>query len=145
MVFAQDKKHSDKERWICIYPSYINNQKTLAQGRRIPKEKAVENPNYEEIRDVLSSAGLQVGVENKLYPRENSKELLFRGRIRVQLKQDNGKPVKPEFPSRDSLLLYLAENIPKLKSRQNRPAEVGAAAAAAAPVAAAGKKNKGKR
>ncbi|KAF0289857.1 Signal recognition particle protein [Amphibalanus amphitrite] len=62
---------------------------------------AVENPNYEEIRDVLSSAGLQVGVENKLYPRENSKELLFRGRIRVQLKQDNGKPVKPEFPSLD--------------------------------------------
>ena len=39
-----------------------------------------------------------------------------------------------------SLLLYLAENIPKLKSRQNRPAE---GAAAAAP--AAGKKGKGKR
>ena len=61
----------------------------------------MENPNYEEIRDVLASVGFQVGVENKLYPRENSKELLYRGRIRVQLKQDNGRPVKPEFPSRE--------------------------------------------
>ena len=62
----------------------------------------MENPNYEEIRDVLASAGLQVGVENKLYPRENSKELLYRGRIRVQLRQDSGRPVRPEFPSRES-------------------------------------------
>ena len=66
------------------------------------RRQAVENPNYEEIRDVLASAGLQVGVENKLYPRENSKELLYRGRIRVQLRQDSGRPVKPEFPSRKS-------------------------------------------
>lgn len=57
------------------------------------------DPNYEEIRDVVSAAGLQVGVENKLYPRENSKELLYRGRIRVQLKRDDGAPCKPEFPT----------------------------------------------
>jgi len=147
MVFTQDKKHSDKERWICIYPSYINSKKTLAQGRRIPKEKAVADPNYEEIRDVLAEAGLQVGVENKLYPRENSKELLYRGRIRVQMRQDNGRPVKPELPTRDSIFLYLAENIPKLKTRLNRPAEVQAAAqgATAAPAPGGGKKNKSKR
>ena len=42
----------------------------------------------------------------------------------------------------DSVLLYLAENIPKLKSRQNRPAE---GATAAAPAVTGGKKNKGKR
>jgi hypothetical protein len=27
-------------RWICIYPAYINSKKTLAEGRRIPKDKA---------------------------------------------------------------------------------------------------------
>ncbi|XP_037068365.1 signal recognition particle 19 kDa protein-like [Pollicipes pollicipes] len=149
MMFTKDTKHSDKKRWICIYPSYINNQKTLAQGRRIPKECAVANPNYEEIRDVLVAAGLQVDVENKLYPRENSKELLYRGRIRVQLRQDNGQPVKPQFPTRESLFRYLGENIPKLKTRQNKPAEgqqAAAAAAAAVPAGAqAGKKNRGKR
>lgn len=43
---------------------------------------------------------MKVGVENKLYSREKSKELLYRGRIRVQLKSDDGKPLNPDFPSR---------------------------------------------
>lgn len=60
-------------RWICIYPAYLNNKKTLAQGRRLPKEICVENPTHQEIRDVLFSTGLRIGVENKLYPRERSK------------------------------------------------------------------------
>lgn len=68
---------------MCVYPAYINNKKTLAQGRKIAKEKCVENPTHQEIRDVLLAAGLKVCVENKLYSRERSKELLYRGRIRV--------------------------------------------------------------
>lgn len=48
-------------RWICIYPAYINSKKTLAQGRRINKDKAVENPTHQEIRDVLVAAGMKVG------------------------------------------------------------------------------------
>ncbi|KAE8738821.1 hypothetical protein FOCC_FOCC015691 [Frankliniella occidentalis] len=101
------------DRWICIYPAYINSKKTLAQGRKVPKEKAVENPTHQEIRDV--------GVENKLYSREPSKELLFRGRIRVQLKNDDGTPFNSLYPTRDSLLFYLGDTIPKLKSRANKP------------------------
>lgn len=75
----------------------MNSKKTRAEGRIVSKEKAVENPTYQEIRDVLSAAGLKVGVENKLYCREKSKELLYRGRIRVQLKNDNGSPLNPDF------------------------------------------------
>ncbi|XP_023713995.1 signal recognition particle 19 kDa protein isoform X2 [Cryptotermes secundus] len=104
-------------RWICIYPAYINSKKTLAEGRRIPKDKAVENPTHQEIRDVLSAAGMKVGVENKLYSRERSKELLYRGRIRIQLKSDDGTPLNPAFPSRDSVMLHLGQMIPQLKSR----------------------------
>jgi signal recognition particle subunit SRP19 len=62
--------------------------------------QAVENPTHQEIRDVLSAAGMKVGVENKLYSRERSKELLYRGRIRIQLKSDDGTPLNPDFPSR---------------------------------------------
>ncbi|KAJ9598590.1 hypothetical protein L9F63_010719 [Diploptera punctata] len=115
-----DKKHSDRERWICIYPAYINSKKTLAQGRRIPKEKAVENPTHQEIRDVLVNAGMRVGVENKLYSRERSKEILYRGLIRVQLKSDEGTPLNSDFPTRDSVMLYLGHMIPKLKSRAGK-------------------------
>ena len=84
------------------------------------KSKCVENPTHQEIRDVLLSAGLKVGVENKLHPKEKSKELLFRGRIRVQLKNDDGVPVNPDFPTRDSLLAHVGTSIPKLKTRQGK-------------------------
>lgn len=91
-------------RWICIYPAYINSKKTLKEGRRIPKEKAVDNPTHQEIRDVLVSVGLKVGVENKIYSRERSKEMLYRGRIRVQLRNDDGTPCSTEFPSSELFL-----------------------------------------
>jgi len=75
--------------------------------------QAVENPTHQEIRDVLSAAGMKVGVENKLYSREKSKELLYRGRIRVQLKSDDGKPLNPDFPSRK--LNFMTGNMCKHK------------------------------
>ena len=70
------------------------------------------NPTYIEIRDVLSNAELAPIVENKKHPRERSNEIEFRGRIRVQLKNEDGTPFKEEFKSRksafigDGLLLY---------------------------------------
>lgn len=80
----------------------------------------MENPTHQEMRDVLAAAGFKVGVENKLYSREKSKELLYRGRIRVQLKDNEGLPLNPSFPSRESVMLHLCEMIPKLKTRQNK-------------------------
>lgn len=65
--------------------------------------------------------GLKVGVENKLYSRERSKELLHRGRIRVQLKNDDGSLCNETFNSRESVMVYLGEMIPKLKTRQSKP------------------------
>lgn len=136
LQWSSDKKYSDIERqafnylipyvlenifrWICIYPAYINSKKTLAQGRRINKEKCVENPTHQEIRDVLVAAGMKVGVENKLYSRERSKELLYRGRIRVQLKNEDGSLCNSNFTTRESIMYHLGEMIPKLKSRQNK-------------------------
>lgn len=70
----------------------------------MPKDKAIENPTYQEIRDVLSAAGMKVGVENKMYSRERSKELLYIGRIRVQLRNDDGTPLNPDFPSSKFIL-----------------------------------------
>lgn len=83
-----------------MYPAYINSKKTLAEGRRIPKAKACEDPNYQEIRDVIAAAGFTVGVENKVYCREKSHEPTVRGRIRVHFKNDDGTLVNPKFPTR---------------------------------------------
>ncbi|KAF7271159.1 hypothetical protein GWI33_015928 [Rhynchophorus ferrugineus] len=120
LQWSPEKKYSERERWICIYPAYINSKKTRAEGRRLPKNKCAENPTYQEIRDVLVAAGLNVGVENKLYSRERSKELLYRGRIRVQLKHDDGSLYNTSFPTRDSVMLHLGSMIPQLKTRQTK-------------------------
>lgn len=91
----------------------------MKEGRIVPKDKAVDNPNYTEIRDVLSAAGLYIGIENKVYPRElDHRDPKSRGRIRIQLKNEDGTPAMKEFPTRRSVLLYLCDSIPKLKSRQ---------------------------
>uniref|UniRef100_A0A1B6GPZ7 Signal recognition particle 19 kDa protein n=1 Tax=Cuerna arida TaxID=1464854 RepID=A0A1B6GPZ7_9HEMI len=118
--WTSNRKHSDPERWICIYPAYINSRKTTAEGRRIPKDKAVNNPTYQEIRDVLVAAGLKIGVEHKMYSRETSKEIHLRGRIRVQLKSEDGYLTNEKFPTRQSVMLHLGAMIPMLKSRSSK-------------------------
>ncbi|XP_072173609.1 signal recognition particle 19 kDa protein-like [Diadema setosum] len=111
----------DKNRWICIYPAYINSKKTVAEGRRIPKDRGVENPTITEIRDVCNSLGLPVAVENtKMYPRDQNRDPTFKGRIRVQMKDKEGSFLSEQFQSRRAIMFHVAETIPKLKSRTQR-------------------------
>ena len=100
----------------------MNTNKTRQEGRLLPKTKCVPNPTYKEISDVLTTAGYQPIVENKQYPRERSRELEFRGRIRVQMRNDDGTPHIKEFQTRESIMEHLGEMIPKLKSRTAKPA-----------------------
>lgn len=99
-AFNTSRKNSEMSRWICIYPNYLNSKKTLAEGRKIPISKAVENPTLAEIRDVLIAAGFKMGIENKVHPRElNKHEMLYKGRIRIQLKNDDNTPCVPQYPT----------------------------------------------
>lgn len=116
--FPNSATFADSCRFVCIYPAYINAGKTRAQGRRVTASKAIENPNVNEIRDILDNAGLKTVVEpQRLYPREESREPQHRGRVRVQLKNTDGSLIKEQFKDKDDLLFYLVEMIPKLKSR----------------------------
>jgi signal recognition particle subunit SRP19 len=116
--FPNSATHADECRFVCIYPAYINAKKTRAQGRRVGKSKAIDNPTVNEIRDILENAGLKVVVEaNRLYSREESREPQQRGRIRVQLKNADETLIKDQFKTKDDLLFYLVDMIPKLKSR----------------------------
>ncbi|XP_071942289.1 signal recognition particle 19 kDa protein-like [Antedon mediterranea] len=112
------KDHTLRERWICIYPAYVNSKKSAVEGRKIAKTKCVENPTTHEIRDVCLAAGMTIGVENKLYNREQNREP--RGRIRIQLRNEDGTPKLAQYPTRKSIMMYIGESIPKLKSRQQK-------------------------
>uniref|UniRef100_A0A2K6MC86 Signal recognition particle 19 kDa protein n=2 Tax=Rhinopithecus TaxID=542827 RepID=A0A2K6MC86_RHIBE len=111
MACAAARSPADQDRFICIYPAYLNNKKTNTEGRRIPISKAVENPTATEIQDVCSAVGLN---KNKTYSRE------WNRRVQVQLKQEDGSLCLVQFPSRKSVMLYAAEMIPKLKTRTQK-------------------------
>lgn len=102
---------STDEKWNTIYPAYINSNRTLVNGRKISKGRAVADPKWTEIRDVLESIdGVKVLAEpNKVYPRELDKETC-RGRIRYIVPENDKR-------SRKEILHYLGDMIPKLKSR----------------------------
>ena len=70
---------------------------------------------------MLDDAGVTFVLEKKLYPRERRKENDFIGRFRIHLKKSDGSPVMEQFPTRESVMLYLCEKIPQLKSRTNPP------------------------
>ncbi|CAI2322612.1 unnamed protein product [Caenorhabditis sp. 36 PRJEB53466] len=132
---------SSQKRWVVIYPSYIDKKKTAKQGRRIAKALAVENPTSVEIHDVLAAIGFNPLLErNKCYPREGDREPEVQGRVRVQLNNDDGTP-KHAQKTREDIFKYVAEMIPKLKTRQ--PGYVATAATSSASTA--GKKNKKKK
>lgn len=123
-------------RWLCIYPAYLNSRKTLSEGRRVPKSKAVDNPLCTEIRDVCNSQSLAVEFEsNKHYSREPARDHIHSGRVRVQIRKDDGTPLNPSIASRKytihilelhdhsvfsgkELYSIICELIPKLKTRQ---------------------------
>eukprot|EP01123_Difflugia_compressa_P004139 TRINITY_DN15497_c0_g1_i1.p1 TRINITY_DN15497_c0_g1~~TRINITY_DN15497_c0_g1_i1.p1 ORF type:complete len:162 (-),score=25.85 TRINITY_DN15497_c0_g1_i1:205-624(-) len=112
----------DFSRWICIYPVYIDSKKTCQEGRRIPKNKSVDNPKPSEIADVCRQMGFQCIIEaEKCYPRN----FLLKGRVRVELKTGDGNPINPNIPNRRTLMLKAAAAIPKLP-RQQVQLEVGA-------------------
>lgn len=132
-------------RFICIYPAYLDVKKSVQEGRKMPKEHCVENPSYQEIKDVLTAANMNLLVENKIYPRERSKEILHRGRIRLQLKNEDGTAINPDLATRRQILKYVGQMIPQLKSRIANPRGGGEPVQSTSQQQTAGKKGKGKK
>ena len=70
------------------------------------------------MHDILENVGLKAMIEsNRLYCREESREPQYHGRLRVQLKNADGTLIQDQFKTKDDLLFYLVEMIPKLKTR----------------------------
>jgi signal recognition particle subunit SRP19 len=112
---------------LTIYPAYIDALKTVAEGRRIPRDKACPNPHVLEMRDAATHLGLKCEAEDKAYPRD----WLVRGRLRVELFDGNDKstPFNPEITTRRDLLLRLADLVKRHPSQIEKAARKAAKAA----------------
>lgn len=85
---------SPNSEWKIIYPIYLNSKKKVSEGRKIPLSKAIENPTFNEISDILRYLGYPTEVEpDKAYSRDYTE----RGRVKFKLRNEKGDLIKPEI------------------------------------------------
>ena len=83
----------DVEKWICVYPAYIDQERTLKEGRRLSKENCTKNPDAYAIYYVCAVLlKLQVALECKRYSR-SWWDYVGRGvgRVKVNLLNEKGE------------------------------------------------------
>lgn len=118
---------------VCIYPCYLNSTVSASKGRKIPKDKAVENPTTPQIFDIVHKIlKLPAEMQRNRHP----KDWKYLGRVRVSLKDDNGSYIKEELSSRKALMMRVAELLPKHPSREGK--EGGSGSSSQEPAAAGG-------
>jgi len=113
--------HSNLDRRVIIWPVYIDQQKSVAEGRKIPQRYCVEYPQMSDLKDVLAHLGFDHAYEDsKAY----SRDLTQYGRFRVTLRDPvTGQPKVEGITTRRALLQAVCEHIPKLKSRADGKAK----------------------
>lgn len=108
----------DASQFHVIYPSYLDSSKTIAQGRRIGQELAIEAPTVSDLSQALQSLNIRHVLQpHKGYSRDIETLWDNPGRVKVDLK---GPIIMSQFESKRGLLKELAQIIPNLPARQQR-------------------------
>ncbi|KAJ1842119.1 signal recognition particle subunit [Coemansia sp. RSA 2708] len=105
------------KRWVCLYPLYFDRALTLDKGRKVPLSLAVDAPHARQVSAAAQAAGFNVCLEiDKTHPRD-----FFRpGRVRVQLKDDAGRAVRPDVCTRKQLMQRVAQRLPAVSVAPDR-------------------------
>jgi signal recognition particle subunit SEC65 len=105
----------DPANFLCIYPSYLDATKPIAQGRRIGAEKAVDTPTVSDISQALQSLNIRHVLQpHKGYSRDVTCSWDNPGRVQYE---------KPTMYTKRQLLVEVAALIPALPSRKQRLAQ----------------------
>jgi signal recognition particle subunit SRP19 len=97
------------KHWHCIYPIYFDASKTRDEGRRVGRNGAVKNPLARTILEAVARLGLNVVFEpQKIHPKDWANP----GRVRVELKDENGRIKRPNVKNSMSTQTMLQNSIP---------------------------------
>ena len=70
-----------------VWPSYFDKNLSKKDGRKLPKNLALDHPKFDEIKKALGSIGINHQIEkNSKYPKEQGKEERNLGRFIVEKK-----------------------------------------------------------
>ncbi|KAF1787617.1 Signal recognition particle, SRP19 subunit [Phytophthora cactorum] len=134
--------------FMTFYPNYIDNKKTVQQAVVSPSRTRARPHRRRNVGGLhVFQAAARARAGQKV-----SARLALSGRIRVRLVRDDGSPENPDIPNRKTLMIKMAELIPKLQSRKVRlekeaeeAKKKAAAAAGAVTTSSGGGKKKGKK
>lgn len=88
----QEQRREIPKHFHCLYPVYFDSTRSRAEGRKVGKKHAVENPLARDMVDAVQMLGLQVALEpEKIHPKDWANP----GRVRVLL-SENGKLQNPK-------------------------------------------------
>ncbi|KAI9319126.1 signal recognition particle, SRP19 subunit [Dichotomocladium elegans] len=119
----QGVRHLDPSQykdWVCVYPCYIDASKSIAEGRKIEKSKAVSDPHAYHMAVAAQMLGLSVVYETKRHPRDWANP----GRVKIQLFGPNKQPMRPTIQSRKQLFYALAQRLPELQKTHKKPGNI---------------------
>eukprot|EP00300_Choanocystis_sp_HF-7_P003192 c1241_g1_i1.p1 GENE.c1241_g1_i1~~c1241_g1_i1.p1 ORF type:complete len:153 (+),score=32.52 c1241_g1_i1:32-460(+) len=118
---------SDPKNWCVLYPAYIDVGKTVAEGRKLPKEACAEQVTPQKIAAALKELKLPCMVEAKAYSRcFHAHE---RARFRFQLRKDDGSLYNPDLPDRRAVFAKIAALVAKMPVQNKKGEEEGAGGA----------------
>ena len=128
-ISPQGTAPDDASRWAVVFPAYIDGTRTRAEGRRIPREAAAEEPNAWEMYEAATKhLGLAAALVDKAYPRswydrvvvQTSKGPVRAGCIRVKIKDEQESSAKTKdgtaIQNRKHLFRLVAALIPEIKA-----------------------------
>ncbi|EDU43542.1 Signal recognition particle sec65 protein [Pyrenophora tritici-repentis] len=114
------KTSTDREKskhYQCLYPVYFDISRTRAEGRRVGKELAVENPLAREMADAAADLGLATVFEpDKTHPQDWSNP----GRVRVLLKHE-GKMMDRDIKNKHHLYILISQYLKAHPTQKNTP------------------------
>ncbi|KAJ1667193.1 signal recognition particle subunit [Coemansia sp. RSA 1813] len=94
--------------WVCLYPLYFDKSRSLNKGRKVPVSLAIESPHGRQLSMAVKEVGLNVCYEpNKSHPRD----FFTPGRVRVQVFDAAGRPMRADVPNRKILCRRVAEKM----------------------------------
>ena len=103
----------DYTKWRTIYTTYFNKDLTIKEGRRVPKEKCVSNPNVNLIGMAMNELGVKGIIE---LTRKHPRDIWGLGRIKVKMVNENGEPIHKEYGTdKRKLMNAIADKFPEAK------------------------------
>ncbi|KAJ6010367.1 Signal recognition particle SEC65 subunit [Penicillium sp. IBT 35674x] len=102
----------------CLYPVYFDKTRSRAEGRKVGSELAVENPLARDIADAVQMLGLKTALEpEKLHPKDWANP----GRVRVLLKDEDGRLVNSNIKNKHHLFIIVAQYLKAHPTNEQSP------------------------